>query len=219
MPKSVLLCPILGILLLGCLWSLGFHRGHLHHHAAVSKPHFCIRQGEEDKLIITENGKELTLRAFGTRIRELAAAQSPAVELDGCGSASSHRLVEMMGYCRRHGLSFNCITLLNAAPVGAEDMDLLPPVYLTIALQNGIPVFNYGEQDITLPQFKVKLRRLVEAEEDQPVVFVAQDELTEQQWEDIIGSCMEDVRGFDNYGIEAPDRSYPYRRVHRHTAD
>lgn len=180
---------------------------------------FCMTQGAEDKLSIREDERELTLRGFGSRIRELAAAQQHAVELDGCGSTPIDRLTEMWSYCRRCGLPVDRVTLLNAAPIAEEDVDLLPPAYLTISLHNGQPVLNYEAQDITLPQFKNKLRQLVEKEEDQPVVFIAEDELTEQQWEDIIGSCMEDVRGFDNYGIEAPDRSYPYRRVHRHTAN
>lgn len=206
------------LLLLAVIVSAGYAVRQLRHRMP-SPVRFCMAQGAEDKLSIREGDNELTLRGFGSRIRELAAAQQHAVELDGCGSAPIDRMTEMWSYCRRCGLPADCVTLLNAAPIAEENLDLLPPVYLTISLHNGQPVLNYGEENTTLPQFKNKLRQLVEQEEDQPVVFVAEDELTEQQWEDIIGSCMEDVRGFDNYGIEAPDRSYPYRRVHRHTAN
>lgn len=206
------------LLLLAVIVSAGYAVRQFRHRVP-SPVRFCMTQGAEDKLSIREGDNELTLRSFGSRIRELAAAQQHAVELDGCGSVPIDRLTEMWSYCRRCGLQADRVTLLNAAPIAEENLDLLPPVYLTISLSNGQPVLNYGEENITLPQFKNKLRQLVEQEEDQPVVFVAEDELTEQQWEDIIGSCMEDVRGFDNYGIEAPDRSYPYRRVHRHTAN
>lgn len=206
------------LLLLAVIVSAGYAVRQLRHRIPAPV-RFCMTQGAEDKLSIREGESELTLRGFGSRIRELAAAEAHAVELDGCGSVPIARLTEMWSYCRRCGLPADCVTLLNAAPIAEEDTDLLPPVYLTISLCGGQPVLNYEEADITLPQFKSKLRQLVEKEEDQPVVFIAEDELTEQQWEDIIGSCMEDVRGFDNYGIEAPDRSYPYRRIHRHTAD
>lgn len=206
------------LLLLAVIVSAGYAVRQLRHRMPPPV-RFCMTQGSEDKLSIREGESELTLRGFGSRIRELAAAEAHAVELDGCGSVPIARLTEMWSYCRRCGLPADCVTLLNAAPIAEEDTDLLPPVYLTLSLRGGQPVLNYEEADITLPQFKNKLRQLVEKEEDQPVVFIAEDELTEQQWEDIIGSCMEDVRGFDNYGIEAPDRSYPYRRIHRHTAD
>lgn len=209
--KALLLRLISGAAIVGGLFLLGIHRGRIH--GDVAKPHFCISQGAEDKLTITEDGEELTLRAFGDRIGTLAA-KGTSTKLDGCSTTPAHRMLELMSYCRRRGMCVADLTLLNCAPVAEDDFDLLAPVYLTISLQNGAPVLSYEEREITLPQFKEKLRKLVAKEEDQPVVFIAEDELNEYQWEDIIGSCMEEVRGFDNYGIEAPDRSYPYRRVH-----
>lgn len=108
-----------------------------------------------------------------------------------------------------------------AAPAAAEEPDIaadeeeeyLQPVVVDIHLADGEPVLEYNGEPITLSELKDFIRELTEEIEEQPVLFRAKDELTEQQWEDIIGSTMEDVPAFSNYGIEAPDRTYPYKEI------
>lgn len=94
-----------------------------------------------------------------------------------------------------------------------EEEEYLQPVVVDIRLENGEPVLEYNGEPLTLAELKDFIRELTEEIEEQPVLFRAKDELTEQQWEDIIGSTMEDVPAFSNYGIEAPDRTHPYKEI------
>lgn len=94
-----------------------------------------------------------------------------------------------------------------------EEEEYLQPVVVDILLKDGKPVLKYNGEPLTLSELKDFIRELTEEIEEQPVLFRAKDELTEQQWEDIIGSTMEDVPAFSNYGIEAPDRTYAYKEI------
>lgn len=95
-----------------------------------------------------------------------------------------------------------------------EDADeKVLPVVIDIQKENGEPVLTYNGEPLSLDELKDFIRDLLADIKEQPVLFRAAEELTEQQWEDIIGSCCDDIPAFDNYGIEAPDRHYPYREI------